>query len=820
MSDWRLVLQDSITSKDLLKGCLSLFDQIDTDLPLSETEMNHAARFLEYAGIHVKYRKYPHNQLLEPILSQEVYWKRNVTSALVKLVCHPSDTLRTVAFSFLDAAFSNSSRDIHPEVAATDLLPQLIKSLNPLEPPLNGTTIKFHRHITSILDDFFGSSEPEDVRSGFPIDMSHSRARALQSEKLQSIFDSSLAYLRSLIAAAPACSADPRSGFIHLSGMPQFNLIMMNTGLCPQYPEIQPVFGEIRKEILEELAKLLGFPSTKEADRCLHSDWKNPKTAKPWLNAFDCLLNRVKEGSQFSDLEVLALALFMNHSPSHLKLFFDSDDKFGLKTNDQIVSSTNLGTKSLWTLFTPTQPLHATIILNSLREFIRHDHRITFEKQFWSGWFTSFVSAVDPSKLPFTGDFIPFHKQLIQMLDDHLHMLDRNDFGTKCEWKDESRSELDATSYEFYIHTKDYIDHLSLHPFALDDERSDVILDFLRKWYLRDFDHGWNKPHRSEVGKAMDACALSSSSPPFILPSELVCHLTNDEMLNIVDRIVGLLDSDSCLDDDTILRICAFHKHQLSRIYLPNLFRKAGRSTEQYFHACECLLSLPIDYFDRAPINHLLTNRWVKVPSLDEWDDVDLEKVGIVKRLIHQNHFSVESNLHKLIKLLFNLVIRIMHHAHHCAARLGLSQLDRLLAPSVDVLSDYFIQPPSLKWQKCEKRKEQFAEICELCDQRVIARALSRTGFFSRFVATLFDHTFKASEFIFQLIIDRSLFPKLNIEDQNTIQRRLPNFLEEGWQDAMEFIFVQGKDVNLNNIQHRIWPMMQYLGGNVDWLYG
>ncbi|KAK2956782.1 hypothetical protein BLNAU_8235 [Blattamonas nauphoetae] len=87
-SDWRLVLQDSITSKDLQQGCLSLLDQIDTDLPLSETEMNHAARFLEYASIHVKYRKSPHHQLLEPLLYEELCEQRKVTSALVKLFLH------------------------------------------------------------------------------------------------------------------------------------------------------------------------------------------------------------------------------------------------------------------------------------------------------------------------------------------------------------------------------------------------------------------------------------------------------------------------------------------------------------------------------------------------------------------------------------------------------------------------------------------------------------------------------------------------------------------------------------------------------------
>ncbi|KAK2956785.1 hypothetical protein BLNAU_8238 [Blattamonas nauphoetae] len=260
-------------------------------------------------------------------------------------------------------------------------------------------------------------------------------------------------------------------------------------------------------------------------------------------------------------------------------------------------------------------------------------------------------------------------------------------------------------------------------------------------------------------------------------------------MLNIVDRIVGLLDSDSCLDDDTILRICAFHKHQLSRIYLPDLFRQAGRSTEQFLHAFECLLSLPIDCFDQAPINHLLPPRPLFTqPTFDEWDDIDFETVGIVKRLINQNHFPVIIDPNNLDTLVHDFVIGIMPHAPHCAARLGHTQFERLLAPSVD---------------------------------RVIAQCLSRTGFFSRFVTAMFDHNFKASEFFFQLIIRCEDVPEndvddVEIEDLITVQRRVPNFLEEGWQDAMEFLFVKGKDVVSDDTHYRTRQMMLSFGANVN----
>ncbi|KAK2958372.1 hypothetical protein BLNAU_6642 [Blattamonas nauphoetae] len=387
------------------------------------------------------------------------------------------------------------------------------------------------------------------------------------------------------------------------------------------------------------------------------------------------------------------------------------------------------------------------------------------------------------------------------------------------EGPDQLRNDLVRTYHAFYTHTKEYVVHLSLHPFALDYGWRDVILEFLRKSYHRDYANSLNKPYREDARKAMDSSALSLSSPPFILTSELVSCLTNDEIIDIVDRIVTLLESDSCLDDDTILRICAFHKHQLSRNHLPELFRNAGRSTEQYFHALECLLSLPIDYFDRAPINYLFTTRWVKEPTLDEWDDVDFERVGIVKRLISQNHLSAASDPHRLNELLFHFVFEIMPHAHHCAARLCQSQLDRLLAPSVDVFSNYFIQLHSFTWQQCENRKEQFVGVCELCDQRVISQCLSRNGFFSRFVTALFDHTFEASEFFFRLIFDHDIYPKLTIEDQNTIQRTFPHFLEEGWQDALEFVYVK-KAVVPRDPQYGSSQMLLFFGANFYGLCG
>ncbi|KAK2956786.1 hypothetical protein BLNAU_8239 [Blattamonas nauphoetae] len=529
VSDWRLVLQDSISQEALQEGCLSLFDQIDTDLPLSQAEMSHAARFLEYATLHVEYRRYPHNKLLKPLLYEELCGQRNVTSALVKLVCHPSDTLQTIALSFLDAAVTNSfANKFYSAVAETELIPQLIKTLKPHEIPLNGKTIKFHRHITSILDHFFDCSSSKDHSLCLPSSILYSRPKPLLSQKFIPLFNSSLTYLRSL-AAAPVCPPDPRSGFAVLSDMTLIDQIKLHDVFWSHNPGIQRFLTEIRSDIVKELTSILGFPSTKEAELCLRSDSSNLKKVELWLKGFEYLLGRVSEGTQFSDFGTLAVAFFLSLGPVSLRFIFDSDDKFDIKMCGRIVSSSKLDIKLLWTLFTPTQPQHAATVLTAFNRFMNHVTSLTVEKHIWSGWFPSFVNAVDPSKLPFTADYIPFHEQLIDMLNDHVSKIRQYEDPRKHESTDQLRSELDETYHAFYTHTKEYVVHLSLHPFALDEKNSDEILFFLRQWYLDDLEDSLNKPYRSEVRKAMDACALSTSSPPFILTSEgtTITHQAN-----------------------------------------------------------------------------------------------------------------------------------------------------------------------------------------------------------------------------------------------------------------------------------------------------
>ncbi|KAK2961987.1 hypothetical protein BLNAU_3043 [Blattamonas nauphoetae] len=231
-SDWRLVLQDSITLDDLQQGCLSLFDQVNSKMNLASIEVFHAVNFLEYTTIHIKYREYPHQHLLETIFSEEVQCQTKLTSALIKLVCHPSDKLRTAALSFFDVGISRSSPNFTLAMAYTGMLPELFESLKPHEIPINGTTIEFHRHITSIVDKFFDCP---------PYSFGH---ETISTKHVDLIFKPFCNYLRHLIAS-PACPPDYPSGISLLSKMETYdnNITYFPYGSCQC--NLEPIFDEL-----------------------------------------------------------------------------------------------------------------------------------------------------------------------------------------------------------------------------------------------------------------------------------------------------------------------------------------------------------------------------------------------------------------------------------------------------------------------------------------------------------------------------------------------------------------------------------------------
>ncbi|KAK2943470.1 hypothetical protein BLNAU_21606 [Blattamonas nauphoetae] len=815
-SDWRVILQDWITTDDLRQGCISLFDQVNSDMSLSQTEMNHAVRFLEYAGLHIKYHSHT-EQLLETIFPKEKHRQTKLVSSLINLLSLPSDTLQTVVLSFLAVGIYKSTREFSAAVTLAGLLPKLIDHLKPHEIPLNGTTIEFHSHLISILDDFFRFSTPEYICHHHGIHPFKSENTQFAFKIIEPIFQSFSTYLQHLITA-PVCPTNPRSGISLLLDKEFYEQnVMIRRGL-PSSPNISRFFDELRKGTTNELASWMDIAMTGE-ELNNHLFFEVRWTSKPsWVETFTCLLSRSSEGKTFSDLGVKAFLCFMSSLSSKVHWVIWSDAQFELKIDTQEVSSPKLDLKALWALFTPTQPHHAVTILAAFRKFLLNTDNQTWMKHVWNGWFPNFSYAVDLANLPFTREFTRLHTDLIKLMSNHLNWIRKYEDENKHKMTTEHRNDLDELYRAFYTQTKDYVVHISLHPFALDDEEHDTILDFLSKLYLHASKNSLNKPYREEVRQKMDTSALSSSSPPLILTSDLVCPLTDNDILNVVDRVVARLESNSSLDDDTILRIFAFHKKKLESVYLPELFRNAGRSNAQYFHALGTLLSLLVEFLDRAPIHSLLSIRPDRIPSLDEWDEVDLETVGIVLRMINENQLAKNYESKSFESLFVEFAIRSLPQARFITHRLSQPQLERLIAPSADVLGRHFIQPRHFNGSERVDRQRMFIDVCHCCDQRVIALCLSRTGFFSRFVTALLDFQFNWSPFFFQIIIDGADTHGVDIEDQRKLRGTVPYFLEEGWQDALDHILIM-KYFDGSDIKSITGVMMRFLGTNVNWRF-
>ncbi|KAK2961942.1 hypothetical protein BLNAU_2998 [Blattamonas nauphoetae] len=832
--DWRLVLQDSITTDALQQGCLSLFEHVNSGLSLTQIDVFHAVLFLEYATMHIEHREYPHKQLLETIFPEEEKCPTKLTSALITLVCHPSDKLRAAALSFFDVGIANSSMNFSLAMATTGLLPQLFESLKPHSIPINGTTIDFHRHITSIIDKFVVCTSNNKLGLlAFQL-----RVRTTKDELLtivDPIFRPFCAYLRHLLAP-PVCPTDYHCGLSLLTKTKTFlyNITVSRDDIL--HVELQRFCDETRKIMVEEFASSLGLGMKREALHELLFGERSKTDELRWAETFENILVRLSEGKHFSDWGLEAFLKFISNRPTKARLVFRPNGTFSIEVDDRIISSFERSTKSLRTLLTHTRPDHAASILAQLLSFTCHLSSAALRKDIKSGCFSGIFSALTPSKLPFTKDFIPLHKQLVDVMDSALSRMKQI-----AAWRviDQSRRDLNRSYLSFIEQTRDYIVHLSLHPFTFVPYSYDnFVLDFLTHFFGSDFENSLTKPFREKLRKDMDTSALSSSSAPFILTSELVCRLTDDEIMNVVDRIVALLESDSPISDDTILRICAFLTNQLKSVYLPELFRMAGRSTEQYFHALNSLLSLTIDCFGPPPFDNLhplpsnsFTFCPIKSllcpmpttfePTFDEWDDVDLATVGVVLPFVDEDRLSFNSVSLQLLQF----AAKVLPQLSHCASRLTPSQLERLLSPSIDVLFKFFVPqlPDNPKFRM--DRNKTYIELSRLCEQRVIAQCLSRLGFFSRIVdGLLTDRLFFEYQNGLGIFLCQARDSSDEAPEWKTLQRTVHHFLEEGWQDVLDFLLVRKKDSDYAMFRiDNVKEMMQFLGANfhcrLKWVY-
>ncbi|KAK2961971.1 hypothetical protein BLNAU_3027 [Blattamonas nauphoetae] len=663
--------------------------------------------------------------------------------------------------------------------------------MKPHEIPLNGSTVDFHRHVTTIVDDFF------DCSSGLfcfqPTFTSYSTLHEIVASKpVNPISQPFCTYLRHLIAS-PACPPDCPSGISLLSKMKIYAKNINYFRSSSFHQDLEPIFYELRKNMKDELASLLGPTASRETLLELLFGERKERDKLGWVEAFGSILVGLSEGRRLSDLGLEAVLCLMSNRPDDVKAMVQPDGSFLLKVNYKVKTTLELPTSFISALV-PTRPHYAAALFTHFHQFTSTINPASFVSFMKNGPFAKLFNAVNPSTLPFANEFLPLHTQLVRMMKDYVDRI-----LLVVGWTDFDRlqGELNKIRLTFQEQTSDYIVFLSLHLFALVRHDNDnPILGFFT-FLFRDFSqHSASKPFRDDVRKTIDAFALSSSSPPFILTSELVCHLTDEEITNVVDRIVALLESDSPISDDTILRICAFHTSQLKSVYLPELFRKAGRSTEQYFHALNSLISLPIDCFDLHPINSLITPKPKTLqPTFDEWDDVDLSTVGIVMPTIHEDRLSFDSASSQLIKF----TVKALFHLSHRATRLTLSQLERLLTPSVEIL-----------------RKTYFSRIPLSCHQSFRLPALSRIGFFSRIVDGLLDGDhFNKSKHVIELFISQARYSSDEETDRKALRRISRHFLEEGWQDALDFVSVkQVVHGYFRRIEH-VNRMMDFHGVNV-----
>ncbi|KAK2954556.1 hypothetical protein BLNAU_10407 [Blattamonas nauphoetae] len=694
---------------------------------LTQIEVNHAVRFLEYAIIHIKHYNHPYIKLTETIFPQEANCQTKVTSALINLICHPTNKLHTVAFSFFDAFTRHSSDKCTIAVTVT-----------------------------------------EDIIDPYGIGPSSSRALAVTPEITNPIIQQFCPYLRYLLATSVS-STDYPSGLSILRNMIYFGNHLIHTTPSSS-PAIKQFIDDLKKTMTEELASSLNLTTTIEVISRLLFDELDGMDEHRWAETFERILVRLSEGRPLSDVGLEAI-----------------------RWDGWFCSSKTLPLKALFSIFVPTQTHHTTALLAAFRRFtIRLDKGVLVERV-WKGWFSAFFDAVNPSTLPFTNEFESLHTQLVEVLNDRLVNIwaCAHDCHSCC-----SRKKMNKIHRSFYEQTSEYIVHLSLHPFALATQYSDsIILDFLIRLFQNDDDDPVAKSLLDELRQQMDEAARSSSSPPFILTSELVCRLTDEEILNVVDRIVGLLESDSSFDDDTILRICTFLKKKFESVYLPELFRKAGRTIAQYFHAFESLLSLHVDSFNLHPINSLLCPKPIDLqPTFDEWDDVDFATVGVVVRAVRENILSFKRHSSQFTLRLLDYVEPALHQVHLSATRLRQSQLEQLITPSIDILNTSFFEHIITHFGGRKNRDEVFIDVCRLCDQHAIARCLSSVGFFSRIVGGVLDYCFfNQQKYGLNVFIDQASDFGNERAERTKLRRAIPLILEEGWQDAVEFVFIKKK---------------------------
>ncbi|KAK2954084.1 hypothetical protein BLNAU_10901 [Blattamonas nauphoetae] len=473
----------------------------------------------------------------------------------------------------------------------------------------------------------------------------------------------------------------------------------------PSSPSTHPILDklcdDVENKLSEALSCLFGRANREETTRRLLFSKLGADDIQDWEKALESLLALADKGRQFSDWELQTVLLLFKNCPCDAHLVFDDDTTFTIRVKDKMVSSSTLDVRSLWVLLTPTKLHHATPLLIAAQLVSRRIDIVDRVPHFWNGWLSHFFSAVAPSKLPFTPENSSLHAQLVDVMCDVISSFEKANSQVRLNPLIVHQNMLKKYSLSFLSLSKDYLIHLSHSAYPNHTHNKytiDCLLDKVMRFDLRT---PTTEAFRRELKEEMISSTLASSSPHFILTAELVCPLSDCETMDVVERIVGLLDSDCSLDDDSILRICVFMNRHTVRSLLP-IFRNTGRTKEQYLHAFESFLSLHIESSKEAQIR--------------TWDQL-----------------SIDTDSEEFNKFVDNFVLPSLQRARHCATRLTQTQLERLITPSIDCLKTYY-QFCSLYGHEEKKLEKGFKCVCSLCDQPVVARGISRIGLFSQIV--------------------------------------------------------------------------------------
>ncbi|KAK2943127.1 hypothetical protein BLNAU_21954 [Blattamonas nauphoetae] len=392
----------------------------------------------------------------------------------------------------------------------------------------------------------------------------------------------------------------------------------------------------MENKLSEALSSLFGRANQEATIKRLLFSKLGADDIPDWVMAFESLLHHAHEGRQFSDMELQTMLLLLNNIPCDADLVFEDDSSFTMRVKGELVSTSKHDGRSLWTLLTPTEPHHATPLLIAAEHVSCRIEIVDRVLHFWNGWLSHFFSAVTPSKLPFTPDNHSLHSHLVDVMCDVISSFETVNSQARLNQPPVDQKMLKKSCLSFLRLSKDYLVHLSQHAFANYPYNKYSIDSLLDKVMRFDLNAPTTEGFRRELKKEMISSALASSSPHFILTAELVCPLSDYETMDVVERIVGLLDSDCSLDDDTICR-----------------------------SACSLTVTT-----SETQISSLISSRLGDdQPTLDEWDEVE-----------------------EFQKFVTNFVHPSLQQARHCAPRLTPTQLKHLIAPFINCLHTFFHQ--------------------------------------------------------------------------------------------------------------------------------